>query len=118
MSIGEFVNGPIGQFIIGGTTVAGIGYFSKTLPNPAIAAVIAAVPIGLPSVVFVPEKKVSGYAENLMYMTIVLLIVSTLFWALHNKFKVNRNTAISITMGVWVLIASIYVILKNKRHDD
>ena len=45
----SFVNSLPGQFIIGGLTVSGITGFSNHLNNPALAGIIASVPIGMPS---------------------------------------------------------------------
>ena len=77
-TINKFINSLPGQFLIGGLTVAGINYFSNNIANTAIAGVIAGVPVGLPSTIFVKDAKVSDYSTHLLFMTAILFFVTLL----------------------------------------
>lgn len=97
------------QFLIGGLTVAGIAYFSNHISNTAISGVIASVPIGLPSTIFVDDKKVGGYLNHLLVMTFALFIATLSLWVLHNKFKMDKYTGVKISMGIWALIGVLVI---------
>ena len=45
----------IQSFIYGGTIVSVINYIANTMVNPALASIIAAVPIGMVSMYFLKE---------------------------------------------------------------
>ena len=106
--IGHFLNSFPGQFLIGGFTVGGIAYFSNELDNPAIAAVIAALPIGMPSSVFVTDKKVISYSKNLMFMTFALIIATTQNWYLLAHVKMSKFKSVPYSMGTFFVLALIY----------
>jgi len=86
------------QFIIGGLTVAGISYASNNASSPAIAGIIGAIPIGMPSSVFVDDNKVEGYAYNLLIFTIPLLLGTFLNWYLLAKIKLSKYESVGISM--------------------
>ncbi len=60
------VNSLPGQFVIGGLTVSGIYLFSNILHNPALAGIVASVPIGMPSSIFVKDSEIAEYSWKLM----------------------------------------------------
>lgn len=107
----QIINSTPIQFIIGGLTVAAISHFSNTLSNTSIAAVIAAVPIGLPSTVFVNNEKVSNYLTNLLFMTAILFLVTLECWFIHNKYKINKYKSVGISMVTWIILAILYIVL-------
>ena len=107
-SIQHFLNSFPGQFLIGGLTVGGIGYFANELDNPAIAAVIAALPIGMPSSVFVSNNKVIGYSKNLMFMTFALIAATVQNWYLLSHVKMSKYKSVTLSMGTFVVLALIY----------
>ena len=61
-SLHSFINSAPGQFLIGGSTVAGIGFAGNNVSNKAIAGLIAAMPIGMPSSIFIEDNSVESYA--------------------------------------------------------
>ena len=104
MSIQKFMNSMPGQFLIGGLTVSGIGFAGNNVPNKAIAGLIAAMPIGMPSSIFIDDKKVESYAYNLVIMTIVLFVATFTNWALIKYMKYNKYRSVMISMAVfWIL---------------
>ena len=107
-SLEHFLNSFLGQFLIGGLTVGGIGYFANELNNPAIAAVIAALPIGMPSSVFVADDKVVSYSKNLMFMTFALIIATLQNWYLLSHAKMSKYKSVPWSMGPFVVLALIY----------
>ena len=111
---GEFIHSIPGQFIIGGITVAGIAYFSNNATNPAIAGLIGAFPIGMPSSVFVDDDKVEGYAYNLMLMTIPLMLATILNWYLISKMKLTKYESVPVSFFLFVLIGGVIVFTSKK----
>lgn len=108
ISLAHFLNSFPGQFLIGGLTVGGIAYFSNELDNAVLAAVIAALPIGMPSSVFVADDKVVSYSKNLMFMTFALIIATTQNWYLLSHVKMSKYKSVPWSMGTFVVLALIY----------
>ena len=111
-AISMFLNSIIGQFIIGGLTVGGIAFFSNNISNPALAGVIAAMPIGMPSSVFVDDAKVESYAYNLLIMSVPLFIATFTNWYFISKMKLNKYKSVSFSMGIFFVIALLLAFLK------
>lgn len=103
----EAIQSTIGQFMIGGLTVAGIGYFADHVKNTAISAIIAAVPIGMPSSVFVKDSKVEDYALKLLYMSTALYISTLSNWVLIKYFKYNKWESVGLSLLVFLVFAII-----------
>jgi len=97
----NFMNSIPGQFLIGGLTVAGIGFAGNNVSNKAIAGLIAAMPIGMPSSIFIDDKKVESYAYNLLIMTFVLLAATFSNWALLKYAKMDKYKSVMISLGVF-----------------
>ena len=103
----ELVNSLVGKFIVGGTFVSGIAFIAKHF-STLMAAIFAGVPIGLPSSLFIDEKHVLEYLENLTLMTLILFIV-TLFAYLFKKYtNSDKYKTIKTTVVVWVALSFIY----------
>jgi hypothetical protein len=110
--IGNFIHSLVGQFLIGGITVAGIAYFSNNLTNAALAGVIGALPVGMPSSVFVDDAKVESYAYNLLIMSVPLFIATFTNWYFISKMKLNKYKSVSFSMGIFFVIALLLAFLK------
>ena len=108
----NFMNSIPGQFLIGGITVAGIAYFSNNLTNAALAGVIGAMPVGMPSSVFVDDSKVESYALNLLIMSIPLFIATFTNWFFISKMKFSKYKSVSLSMGIFLLSALVLVLVK------
>ena len=107
-----FINSAPGQFLIGGLTVAGIGFAGNNVSNKAIAALIAAMPIGMPSSIFIDDKSVEKYAYNLVIMTFVLLAASFTNWALLKYAKMNKYRSVLISLLVFWGLGLLVAFLK------
>ena len=112
--IGKFLHSIPGQFIIGGLTVAGIAYFGNNVANPAIAGLIGALPVGMPSSVFVDDVKVESYAYNLMLMSIPLLLSTILNWYLIAKMKFTKYKSVGISMLLFIIIGAVIAFTAEK----
>ena len=112
--IGKFIHSTPGQFIIGGLTVAGIAYFGNHAKNPAIAGLIGALPVGMPSSVFVDDAKVESHAYNLMLMSIPLILATILNWYLIAKMKFTKYKSVGISMLLFVMIGAIITFTTKK----
>jgi hypothetical protein len=112
----KIINSTPGQFVIGGLTVSGIGYFGNIVSNPALAALIAAVPIGMPSTVFIDNSKIEGYSYNLVLMTVVLLIASLSNWLLISKLKYDKYKSVSISLLVFIILGYSIVLSSKSKN--
>ena len=112
--IGKFLHSIPGQFIIGGLTVAGIAYFGNNVTNPAIAGLIGALPVGMPSSVFVDDAKVESYAYNLMLMSIPLILATILNWYLIAKMKFTKYKSVGISMLLFIIMGAVITFTTKK----
>ena len=104
----------LAQFLMGGATVAGISYFSNTLTDTVLAGVLASVPIGMPSTIFVKDKHVSGYTLNLLFMTTILLFVTFTNWFMINKMNYSKYVSVTISLFIWLFSGLIYWLVNRK----
>ena len=107
MQIKDIVQGIPGQFMIGGLTVAGISYFGNSNINPILAGVIAAMPIGMPSSIFVKDSKVAQYSKNLLLMSIVLFAVTTTNWYFISILKWTKYKSVGVSMVLYFVGAAL-----------
>uniref|UniRef100_A0A6C0CSB8 Uncharacterized protein n=1 Tax=viral metagenome TaxID=1070528 RepID=A0A6C0CSB8_9ZZZZ len=111
--IQTFINSLPGQFIIGGLTVSGIAGFSNHLHNPALAGIVASVPIGMPSSIFVSDSEIAEYSWKLLVMTTVLFLATFANWFFITKMKMSKYKSVGISMGIWAGIGAIYYIVST-----
>ena len=107
MQIKDIIQGIPGQFMIGGLTVAGISYFGNSDINPILAGVVAAMPIGMPSSIFVKDSKVAQYSKNLLLMSIVLFAVTTTNWYFISILKWTKYKSVGASMALYFVGALI-----------
>ena len=110
--IGRFINSIPWQFLIGGLTVAGIAYFSNNAANPLVAGLIGALPVGMPSSVFVDDNKVEQYSLNLMLMTIPLVLATISNWFLISKMKFTQYKSVELSLALFIVVGIIIVYFK------
>jgi len=91
--------------------VAGIAYFANNLNNAVLAGVIAAVPIGMPSSVFVDDAKVKGYSRNLLLMSFILQIATAMNWYLLTYTKVGKYKSVGYSMLTFIVLGTIYAMV-------
>ena len=114
--LNKFVDSLPGQFVIGGLTVAGISGFANQLHNPALAGIIASVPIGMPSSIFVSDKEIVEYSWKLLVMTSVLMCATFTNWYLLAHKKMSKYKSVPISMSVWAGLGAVYYFIgKNKQ---
>ena len=53
-----------GKFLIGGLTLSGITYLSNNVQNTLLASMFAAVPIAMPSTIFIHDSKVKNTVKT------------------------------------------------------
>ena len=115
MSVKTIIQSLPGQFIIGGLTVAAIAFTSNHINNPALAGLIAAIPIGMPSSIFVDNSKVEAYARNLTIMTLVLMCATLTNWLLIRNLKYNKYESVGISLMVFIIVGGIAAYLLQKK---
>ena len=92
------------QFIIGGVFVSGISYVGNYV-NPVLAGLLAGLPIGLPSTYFILNStKAKQYVSNLALTTILLTVVTCLFYYLYvHAGYMSKNMGIAFSMSIWLI---------------
>lgn len=104
-------------FLLGGSIIAGVKYTATKLHNPALAAILGGLPIGLMSIYFVSTSEASSYAYNYFYVTLILLMSIMLFYVLYTHGNLSKNIAWGITMVCWaVLILSRYLYAQHFKN--
>lgn len=112
-TIQTILNSLIGQFFIGGITVASISALSNNLNNAILAGIVASIPIGMPSTIFVNDNQVKSYTWNLLVMTSVLVLATIVNYYLINHRKYNKYNAVLISLFIWAVLGAIYYIIKK-----
>lgn len=103
-----FMDSILGQFLIGGLTVSGISFLSNNIGNPVLAGIVASIPIGMPSTIFVKDSQVPAYTWNLLIMTSVLVFATIINYYLVNHVKLNKYQSAGLGMSVWASLGFIY----------
>ena len=114
-SIQKFINSLPGQFIIGGLTVAGIAGFSNRLHNPLLAGIVASVPVGMPSSVFVSKDELASYTWNLLVMTTVLFLATFVNWYMIS-IGYDKYQSVGTSMFIWALLGTVYYFAMKKKE--
>ena len=115
--IHEAMNSLPGQFCIGGATVAGISFISNHLNNPLLAGIVASIPIGMPSTIFVKNSQIMSYTWNLLVMTSVLVLATIVNYYLINHADYNKYESAGISFAIWAGLGAVYYfVAKSMRH--
>ena len=107
--IQKFLHSLVGQFLIGGFTVGGIAYVSNNLNNTALAGLIAAMPIGMPSTIFVDDAKVKSYSQNLLLMSFLLIFCTFLNWYFLHYTKMGKYKSVAISLATFWIVGFFFV---------
>lgn len=102
-------------FLLGGTIIAGVKFAATHLDDPALAAIIAAIPTGLISIYFLSSDKSLGYAHNYFYITLILATSIMLFYVLQSNTKMHKNLILLISLGTWGLLAFLRYIYSHRN---
>ena len=112
MSVKHFLQSELGQFVVGGTTVAGISYLAKHF-STLVAAIFGGVPIGLPSSVFIEDNKVLSYLKNSTVMAFILFLATLTAFLLKKYKKYDKYKTVSLAMLTWVALGFLYYLYKT-----
>ena len=107
-------------FLIGGFLVMGIKLSSKFV-NPALAAIIGALPIGYLTMNFVMKREPSkDYAKSYMLVSATTIIATLIYYLIIiSSDKFPQTAAWAIGIGIWVLITIIkYFITQKMSKKD
>jgi hypothetical protein len=100
--------GILGSFLIGGGIFAGIDYLVHTVNDPALAAILALVPISLmASFIIKTRGGLLTYSASLIKVAIITLIcIALLFFSVKNT-NLNRYLIISLILILWLLLNAV-----------
>lgn len=113
MNLHKILNSLPVQFLIGGLTVAGISVLSNKVGDPILAGVVASIPIGMPSTIFVKDEQVKSYTWNLLVMTSVLVLATSVNYYLINHVGVDKYKSAGLSMAVWAGLGLIYYLFEK-----
>ena len=114
----KFLNSMMGKFIIGGLTVTGISFVSNNLGDTILAGIIASIPIGMPSTIFVNDNNIKSYTWNLLVMTSELVLSTIVNYYLINHAGYNKYESVSISMLLWITFGALFYIAKKILKID
>lgn len=102
-------------FLLGGFIFTGVYYLSNTLKNPALAATLALIPLGIISAYIVKSKKVFNiYAKNALIVILINALVFFIMFLLGINTKLNYISIITICLIIWALLQySKYTLLEK-----
>ena len=104
-------------FLLGGFLFTGVYYLSNTLKNPALAALLSLIPIGVISAYLVKNKKVFNmYAKNALIVILINSLVFFIMFLLGTNTKLNYVSIISICLIIWVALQYCKYTLLEKYH--
>ena len=90
-------------FMLGGTIFTGVYYLSTIVKNPALAALLGAVPISLLCIYILTNKKIAQcYVRNIMVILFLTIIVFGILLFLFPYF--SPLIAVTIALFLWVLL--------------
>ena len=118
MTIQHVLNSLPVQFLIGGLTVAGISILSNQVGDPLLAGVVASIPIGMPSTIFVKDNQVKSYTWNLLVMTSVLVLATSVNYYLINHMELDKYKSAGISMAVWSGLGMIYYFVMKFKNKN
>ena len=104
-------------FLLGGSIIAGVKFTSENIHNPAVAAILGAIPTGLISIYFISPNKSTSYSHSYFYLTIILPISVLIFYLLSIHTKLNKNLILLISLIIWIILASIKYFLESHKQN-
>ena len=100
------------NFILGGTIFSLIYYTANVIKNPAISAIIVALPIAILSCYIINSTKtLKIYFEKLLgVLTITILTIGLMLFIL-NKVNISKTYIITFVLFIWIILQySLYMI--------
>jgi hypothetical protein len=103
-------------FLVGGAVLGGAKYVSEHI-GPVWAVLVAGVPTGLLSAMFIKGDKAIrayywGYILQSIVLTCVIIVANVVLW----KTNLSPNIVVATAMLAWLVI-SIIVLLMDARHQ-
>ena len=113
------LKGLIIPFLLGGATIAGVKYMAAHLNNPALAAILGGLPVGLLSIYVITSQNSVEYAHNYFYVTLILATAILSFYIIHIHTKLDKNIVLLISIVIWaVLVITRYLYAKYQEKKD
>jgi len=105
----------IQSFLYGGILLSLINYVSNNLKNPALASIIAAIPIGLMSLYLLEEGAICNcFSRNYIVTGIIHITASIILYIMLIKFNIKKNYAVTVSVLIWFCLQySRYTLLKK-----
>lgn len=112
------LKGLIIPFLLGGSIISSVKFAAIKLNNPALAAILGAIPTGLISVYFLTKKNSISYSENYFYITLILSIIILLFYLLNIHTKLNKNTILFFSLLAWSTLVWLHYWFSNNKKKN
>jgi hypothetical protein len=102
-------------FFLTGSIFAGIKLIISELHNPALAAILAAIPVGLLTIYIIPKDQCLEYSYNYFYITLILLTCIMLFYIFFLYININKNWILLIVSIIYLALVAIKFFLINSK---
>lgn len=94
-------------FITGGIIVSLVKYFSTTMKDTKLAAVVGGFPIGLFSIYFLTDQEAYSYGWNYGIITSILLFSIFMFNVFYKYFHLSKDVSHILSLFTWFILAAI-----------
>lgn len=91
------------EFSIGGVLFALIKYLSVNISDIRISSIVAAVPIGLISVLLIDKKSAKDYSYSYIINVVILFIASVLFY-LFISLGWHIYLCLIVSLSLWIIL--------------
>lgn len=91
------------EFSIGGVLFALIKYLSENVSDVRISSIVAAVPIGLISVLIIDKRSVKDYSYSYIINVVILFFASILFY-LFIGLGWHIYLCLTVSLSLWVVL--------------
>lgn len=103
------------SFFVGGLVVAGVKYLSSNTDNPGLAAILGGLPTGLLVMYLVTRPDSVTYSHNYFFNTLILAAAIMTFYLMAIYTQLNKNLALTISIGIWVALVTINYMISKKK---
>lgn len=102
-------------FLLGGTLISGVKFAATHMDNPALAAILGGIPVGLTAIFFLTSDKSIGYSHDYFYVTLSLATAILVFYMLRVHTDISKNVVLLIAFGCWASLVALKYFLSERK---
>jgi len=97
------------NFFLGGIIFSSIYYFSNTLKNPGLSAIISLLPISIICSYIIQDKNILlKHCNNLLYVLVITFISIIFLIMLLKNVYINKHYLITLVLFFWIATQFIF----------